>query len=345
MKFNDTSSTTFSVNFATNKGDILGCFTGFLSRILCSKTLPTYPSSEPETRPPQFSTAEEAVDVDGRATTNVVARLMGLEKSWKTEDYRAETEDTQRTNRRVKMSFSFVTTPTYFEIQDDDFFVLSFEKKTPEKKKKKSNFGQCSRNKCRRKQRVNREEQGKNRVMLCDDGGVKLRTSPPRKCRKFDVDVICRSRETVEGDTRGNCREMISEGEVQNCSPVSVLDDTEFISNFDVTISGNSEEDANSRGFECEKESISSIKDIENEEIEENEEKIVGLRRKNYRKRENLEMLRRIFGFAEEELNNNSNWKYKGMFCAQEFEEIVLNFSHHIFDQLISDLVDNLIDF
>ncbi|KAK9755769.1 hypothetical protein RND81_01G049100 [Saponaria officinalis] len=385
MKFNNSSS--------------LGCFTGFLSKILCTKAHPTYPSSESETRI-QFQKT-----VDGSATPNVVARLMGLEfmpeissnceKNCNSGDFRAETEDMQGKNRRVKMSFSFSETQNYFEIENDDFFVLRFDNNS-QKNKKVSNFGQNKKRKCRRKQRVNRDEQGKNRV-FSDEERVNLMILP-HNCQIFDNDLdlskkssnLSQFKEKISGkneeqgknrvfsDTERvnlknlphNCqifntdfefskksyhlsqfKENISEkneemseveveSELENCSPVSVLDDSEFISDHEVTVSSNSEEDAKSRGSECDKESQSSINEIQTEE---NEEKNIGLRRKYYKKHENLEMFRKICRFAEDEINN-LNWKYRGMFCAQEFEEIILNFSLQIFEQLINELVDQLIE-
>ncbi|XP_074303180.1 uncharacterized protein LOC141637573 isoform X2 [Silene latifolia] len=381
MKFSPSSSTSFSPNFCTNKGNGLSCFSGFLSRILGSKTPPTYPSDFENHE--EFSKIEKLVD--GSATPNLVARLMGLEfmpelssnddqKSWNSifrsksmdsGNFRDGTEKMQGQtgqvgqHRRVKTSFSFRETQNFFELEGDDFLVLNFDVKSCKKKKKVSNFGESKTAKRRGKQRINREEQRKNRVFTDEERvslGISPQISQSYKLSPFR-DRISVTKTEEDGikvrkkKMKENCLEL-SKGEVEceldNSSPVSVLDDSEFISDAEVTVSSNSE-DAKSRGSECDSKELSStsngssnLDDTEREK-QGNEEQKGGLKRRDYKKHENAEMVRRVCRLAEIDFSN-SNWKYRRMFRAEEIDYFGLHFSQLIFDQLINELVDQFFE-
>uniref|UniRef100_A0A803KRH5 DUF3741 domain-containing protein n=1 Tax=Chenopodium quinoa TaxID=63459 RepID=A0A803KRH5_CHEQI len=219
-----------------------------LSRILCSKSLPTHPSDPIEINKKQHYSTIETIVVDGAVTPNVVARLMGLDsmpelefssefhqkftnsiprsKSMDSEDFRGETEEMQGQHRRVKTSVSFRETPDFFELEDDDFFILNFDK---------------------------REEDAK-------------------------------------------------------------LGESESVSRNDSSQSNESFAERN-----------------------------VGLKRRDYKKHENIEMLKRICRLAEAEVNN-SNWKYRKLLKDDELEDTALDFSQGIFDQLVSELIDQLLE-
>ncbi|XP_074303123.1 uncharacterized protein LOC141637536 isoform X2 [Silene latifolia] len=377
MKFSPSSSTSFSPNFCTNKGNGLSCFSGFLSRILGSKTPPTYPSDFENHE--EFSKIEKLVD--GSATPNLVARLMGLEfmpeissnddqKSWNSifrsksmdsGNFRDGTEEIQGEalqHRRVKTSFSFRETPNFFELEGDDFLVLNFDVKSCKKKKKVSSFGESKTAKRRGKQRINREEQGKNRV-FSDEERVSLGISTQisqslendlvsKQSYKLSpfrdrINVTKAEEDGIKGRSKGEV-----ECELDNSSPVSVLDDSEFISDAEVTVSSNSE-DAKTRGSECDSKELSStsnrssnLDDTEREK-QGNEEQKGGLKRRDYKKHENVEMVRRACRLAEIDFSN-SNWKYRRMFRAEEIDYFGLHFSKLIFDQLINDLVDQFFE-
>ena len=272
------SSSSFRENFCTGKGNTLGCFVGVLSRILCSKSFPTHPSVDPiERHKNQDLSKIENFVLDGSTTPNVVAKLMGLDsmpefnsnsivksKSFVSEDFREKTEEMQ--HRRVKASVSFRETPDYFELQDDDFFILSFENKKKGSNMENSEMGSQGNNKhrrrrkdkCGRKWRKNRKEQSKDRV-FSDEDRLSLKIFPPKIDCFFDVhkqsyhlsplkEKISCNKEELEGnkarkkDKNENCSgESKDEAECdsENLSPVSVLDhNSEFISDPEVTTSG-----------------------------------------------------------------------------------------------------------
>ena len=227
MKFTPSSSVSsssttnsFRENFCTSKGSNLGCLSGLVSRILCSKTLPTHPSDPIEINKKQGFL--KIVD-DGSTTPNVVARLMGLDvlpefnsritqkasdsikqiKLLNSGDFREETGEIQR---RAKTSFSFKETPEFFELEDDDFFVPSKVDENKKRKKKKNQkgvkFGNSEvgvkghkhrgrREKCGRNQSRSGDEQSKNRVFSIEDR-LSLKISA-QNSQKIDNNISVRN--------------------------------------------------------------------------------------------------------------------------------------------------------
>ncbi|XP_056690890.1 uncharacterized protein [Spinacia oleracea] len=398
MKFtpssaSSSSSSSFNENLCKSKGNVFGCFSAVLSRILCSKSLPTHPSDPIETDINQHFSKIDKIGVDGSATPNVVARLMGLDsmpemssnlsqifpvpipitrsKSMDSDDFREKTEEMQ--HRRVKTSVSFRETPDFFELEDGDFFVLNFEKRG-KNQINGSNFGYSEvgikgntrrrrrRDKCGRKQRRNRDEQSKDRV-FSNEERLTLKLSPqnpPKIDAFFDAqkqsyhlspikDNISRKKEELDGikARRKKKKEIFSstdeaECDSDNSSPVSVLDHiTDFIiSDPEVTTS----EDARLEGCESVSRNCTTSQSNENckRETDGNGERNVGLKRRDYKIHENAEMLRRICRMAESEVHN-SNWKYRRLLKADELEDTALDFSQRIFDQLVTELIDQLV--
>ncbi|KMT05038.1 hypothetical protein BVRB_7g171980 [Beta vulgaris subsp. vulgaris] len=392
------TNSSFSENFYKSKGNTFGCFSGVLSRILCSKSLPTHPSDPIENFNQKKLSSK--IEIDGSNTPNVVARLMGLDsmpeismkysqkmpnsvsrsKSMDSEDFREETEEIKGQHRRVKTSVSFRETPDFFELEDGDFFVLSFEN-GGKKKKNGSNLGNFDvgikgkkhrrrKEKCGRKQRRNRDEQSKERV-FSNEERLTLKISPqnsPKIDAFFDVqkqsyhlsplkDKFCSKEEEFDGiKARKKKRKEICFGESKddevecdsdNSSPVSVLDhNTDFISDPEVTTT--SEEDARLGGSESVSKSYTSqSNESDKEHAREtcgNEAISVGLKRKEYKKHENIEMLKRVCKLAEVEVRN-SNWKYRRMLRDDELQDIAKDFGQRIFNQLVSELIDQLVGF
>ncbi|CAO2840865.1 unnamed protein product [Amaranthus hypochondriacus] len=366
------SSSSFRENFCTNKGNTFGCFAGVLSRILCSKSFPTHPSVDP-------IDSHKNIQDDGSTTPNVVAKLMGLDsmpefnsnsivksKSFDSEDFREKTEEMQ--HRRVKTSVSFRETPDYFELQDDDFFIFSFENKKKGSNMENSEVGSKGnhkhrrrrRDKCGKKWRKNRQEQSKERV-FSDEDRLSLKIFPPKNDAFFDVHKqsyhLSPLKEKLEENKErkknknenclGKSKDEV-ECDSENLSPVSVLDhNSEFTSDPELTTS---EEDARLRRSECDSINHSPSQSNENEndgretKNRRNKEKDVGFKRKDYKKHENVEMLRRICKLAENEVNN-SNWKYRRMLSGHELEDTAQHFGQRIFDQLLNELLDQLLGF
>ncbi|XP_059668003.1 uncharacterized protein LOC132313308 [Cornus florida] len=144
------------------------CFSGVLRRLLCTGSLPTYPSDQiPESDPTNFNFPEKdsitvaKAQVQAQATPGIVARLMGLDslpaipkqrslesilrsRSVNYTGHMPEFDPTQAAlHRRVRTSVSFRETPTFINQQSPDFFVLCFEKalcKANEKRVKEKNL-------------------------------------------------------------------------------------------------------------------------------------------------------------------------------------------------------------
>lgn len=187
------STSSFDSNMCTSKSATASCLTGLLRRILCSRSLPTHPSDQiTETssilcdgRHQELIKSNEKLETTA-ATPGVVARLMGLEsfpetssvdmrvsansisrsRSMNSVEFRGESDQMRGQHRRVKSTLSFREMPTFLEIENKEYFVLSFENIGSESKKVRSKERKCDvdsgelkekrREKCKRKE--NRRE-------------------------------------------------------------------------------------------------------------------------------------------------------------------------------------------
>lgn len=208
---------------------------GILRRMLCSRSLPTHPTDHITE-----SISSIAAACDDKAAPSVVAKLMGLDsmpnviiatptsitrsRSMNSIDYCKgickDHDQLQAERRRVKGTLSFrdMPMPTFFELEDEDFFVLSFEKGSDHKKEK------------RLKEKI--REKGFGELKQSSDflefstpnirkqascHGAKSRKKKKKKMMKVtNVELECSSEES---------------------SPVSVLDFDQFIIDHEVTTS------------------------------------------------------------------------------------------------------------
>ena len=146
-----TTTTSFDTNMCNSKSATAGCLAGILRRILCSGNLPTHPSD-------QIKEADSVVcdkDQELKAKENIetftttpglVARLMGLEsmpetnllddsnpnsisrsRSMNSVDHLVGFDQMQGQHRRVKSTLSFREMPTFLELENENFLILSFE--------------------------------------------------------------------------------------------------------------------------------------------------------------------------------------------------------------------------
>ncbi|KAF3562839.1 hypothetical protein DY000_02017830 [Brassica cretica] len=133
MKMKSSSS---SLSFGS-KTHSFGCISLFLQKLLCSGAISTYPSDQ--ITEPCFESLDftsEPARVRG-GEPGAVARLMGLESlpvadktrvvsrsRWVNsgEDVKRDDDEIQGKHRRVKSTLEYV------ELEDDNFFILSFEK-------------------------------------------------------------------------------------------------------------------------------------------------------------------------------------------------------------------------
>lgn len=271
MKMKSSSS---SLSFSS-KTHTFGCISLILQRFLCSGTSSTYPSDQ--ITEPDFVSFDFNSEPPGArgSEPGAVARLMGLDsvpvktrvvssrsRSVNCVD-RNVNEEIQRKHRRVKSSLDSYQFQEYVELEDDHFFILSFEKDRNEKgfgELKQLGTRECNK---RRESRVNQSETEKQTRIEGKENNINaINVSPgherlevgelkPRKkekCKsrrkrreiKFRQNIekenlIKRySRWSRDGDSLANCevRPTKEEEECGSCddsSPVSVLDYDRFV--------------------------------------------------------------------------------------------------------------------
>lgn len=125
------------------------CFSGILRRILCTGSLPTHPSNSDVVPESDITFSEKKnSQVNGQGTPGVVARLMGLEslpdikwipkdsmnfgsRSLRSADYFPQFDylSQESQHRRVKTSVSFGEIPTFLHQQNEDLFLVCFDKR------------------------------------------------------------------------------------------------------------------------------------------------------------------------------------------------------------------------
>ena len=246
MKMKSSSSSLSLVS----KTHSFGCISLFLQRLLCSGASSTYPSDQ-ITESPEFF--DEPARVRGHSP-GAVARLMGLESLPVTdktrvvsrsrsvnsdENVKSDDDEIQGKHRRVKSTLEYV------ELEDDNFFILSFEKDRNDKA-----FGELKQLGTRKykKRRESRDHQthiedkenninamnvspGRKRP---ETGELKQRRKKKRKNMRKRREIQLRQniknygRRPIDEDLV-NCevKSMKEEEECRSCddsSPVSVLD-------------------------------------------------------------------------------------------------------------------------
>ena len=202
------STSSFDPNMCTSKGATASCLTGLLRRILCSRSLPTHPSDQItetssilcDSRHQELIGPNEKLETTA-ATPGVVARLMGLEsfpetssvdmkvgansisrsRSMNSMEFRGEHDQIQGQHRRVKSTLSFREMPTFLEVENKEYFVLSFENIGGESKKVRSKERKCEVGsgelKEKRREKSNRKENRRERVVESEKRGSKEKIS------------------------------------------------------------------------------------------------------------------------------------------------------------------------
>lgn len=187
------SSASFDVNMCNSKSATAGCLAGILRRILCSGNLPTHPSDQIREadsvvcdNDQELKAAKECIErFEASASPGIVARLMGLDsmpeinnllhasskpnsisrsRSLNSADQLAGFDSMQGQHRRVKSTLSFREMPTFLELENENFFILSFETGGEHKelrskgKKSEMGFGEL------KQRRAERCKNGENRA-------------------------------------------------------------------------------------------------------------------------------------------------------------------------------------
>lgn len=237
-------------NFSNSK-NAGGCLAGALRRLLCSGGLPTYPADTIKTNCLRLGDGDVKCHGGGGDTRDVeekiesppglVARLMGLEalpspnsisrsRSMNALDYRRDGEpESDQRHRRLRTSLSFRERPAFIERENEDFFVLTFERKqrngdTMESKKHNSPpecKGEEDKGAEKSNQEEEEEEEGGESVMLStavklEDSSLDLR--PKQEVPRFRNGLKKTTSAAEEADSAS-----------ENSSPVSVLESGEFL--------------------------------------------------------------------------------------------------------------------
>lgn len=198
------SSSSLDPNMCTSKSATASCLTGLLRRILCSRSLPTHPSDQItetssilcDSRHQELIGPNEKLETTA-ATPGVVARLMGLgsfpetssvdvkvgansisrSRSMNSMEFRGENDQIQGQHRRVRSTLSFRERPTFLEVENKEYFVLSFENIGGESKKVRSKERKCEVGsgelKEKRREKSKRKENRREKVVESEKRGSK----------------------------------------------------------------------------------------------------------------------------------------------------------------------------
>ncbi|MED6191665.1 hypothetical protein PIB30_002475 [Stylosanthes scabra] len=389
------STSTSAMRNNSKNGSSSGCFNAILRRILCSGGLPTHPSDQirefdpnpilgttkdqnfnPKKHHAKATTSSSSVSSSVTTTTTtttttpgIVARLMGLDsmvempsnsslsrsKSMNSVDCLGEGNRMDGLHKRVKSTLSFRELPTFLLLENENFFVLTFENK----KKKKNVSGEELKEKKRENVKLqeitntcyyekNKKNKKKNKNMCFDSEARKV--SQPR-ILKDDAAVFVgggdermkrrRRRKRNYNNNNSNCfiekkkSEVESKPSSEDTSPVSVLD-------FDKREEACEAANLNSRRkLSPELENDQKILVRSDGDLMDEEGKTNKLSEEGSKKKEkNVKIWDEICKLAKEDevawMNNNK--KQDG-----DLGSISADFASHIFDQLLNEVVDQLL--
>ncbi|KAK2640943.1 hypothetical protein Ddye_022706 [Dipteronia dyeriana] len=364
-----------------SKRAVSGCFAGILHRILCSRSLPTYPSDQITESCSNFSRDQELEETkqndreDKAVAPGVVARLMGLESmpnkrpdsitrslsmnSLDCCNKGSGMDQMQGEHRRVKSStFSVSEIPAFLELEEnEDFLVLNFENGSEEETKRRRKISSSRRKKpdtttssilpgfenpeCSTPVKNNKEES--------ESESEKVKFRKKKKNKKT-------MKKYVENDSSS-----------EDSSPVSVLDFDQFITDHEVP---RSELDSNLVESNSRRKLSPELGELEYYEnrIRRNDSNLMisdedtdanksGSRDRGFcssssswqRQSNYMEMWDQICKMTdeaeeEEEIIGGSKWWYlKKKHHHEEFEQICADFELQIVDQSLDELLQQLV--
>ncbi|XP_030537401.1 uncharacterized protein LOC115745917 [Rhodamnia argentea] len=326
-----------------------GCITGVLRRILCSRSLPTHPFECDKDRD-QFKPKGKN---EPNTTPGIVARLMGLESlpnSSSTHTHKSpnsisrsrslnyldfkedecDDDETKWQHLRVSSTLSFRETPTYLEIENEEFLVLNFgngSEKEGRKRRSSKSKTQCGKPKGESERGGATESSSSDSVLANDDLGT------PETLRS-QVTKVCQSVRSLEAAC----------GSEEDSSPVSVLDFGEFISDPQVSTSDDSRSERPSSRKKLapelennEHSSPRSDSDLLDDQPKQSEGKRHGSRK---RRQSYSEMWSQICKISEEE-TIELDWLDPRMVRREDIEGIGQELELQIFCELLDELLDN----
>lgn len=382
-------SNSFENNFFNSKRATSGCFRGVLRRFLCFNSLPTHPSDHLKEASNEYDykyCTNGMENADASATPGLVARLMGLDSMPMTDlqmslksvrrcrsmDFGREVELKQGKGRHVKGTLSFRDAPAYLELENEEFFILSFEGGDENNKlgsKTRKSDLDLSEKKPRRTENKRRQSVQEN-IQVSDKKQLQSRLVTHRNS-KDPSKVLCpiknyhensQSLKVVKTPDRGrlrkkkkkkqNCspvKKIETECDSENSSPVSVLDFAEFPIEFEVPTSVKNSRltSSNSRRtlfeeLESYKKSSSLISNrliVDDLEVKKTEDKCAIFWKKDYQSQNYAEMWGQVCKFAEKDMRQTKWMMYSEIW---DLEEITTDIGFQILDQLLLELVDQV---
>ncbi|PQP96213.1 uncharacterized protein Pyn_02299 [Prunus yedoensis var. nudiflora] len=396
------TSTAFDAAMCNPKGAAAGCLAGIFRRILCYGSFPTYPSDHITEEEEQAANSVESYKdqdfksmektgekteekTESAAAPSLVARLMGLEsipdvnlvngqstlnsisrsKSMNSVDrFAGGGDDTmQAQHRKVKSTQSFREMPTFLELENEEFFILSFENESKGKEmrskgrkgemgcregkqkragKSKNNENITEREADKKKKQV---QEGKSRRVLKDLNGREILRSRSRSSsdnpsyKVGNINGIVKDSKSASIPTICDVLKNVeSECSSEDLSPVSVLDCGQFLVDPEAPTS-----DQEDSGLPCPCKDNGLIGDARRTKAREG--KCLGSRKKEFHSGKHIEMWGEICRLAEDELVG-SNWiiQNKGSWNQAGSAGIGADFESQILGQLLDELVDQFVD-
>ncbi|XP_031271219.1 uncharacterized protein LOC116129629 [Pistacia vera] len=346
-----------------------GCLAAILRRILCSKTLPSDQITNTDTQVGSILCEKDLEwKSEDKAMPSLVARLMGLEgvpnsstgkisrsRSMNSLDFEAssgQTEGDDNKHRRVKSStLSIQEMPTFFEVENEEFFVLSFgnrnedEEKRTRRKKCEMGRGEL---KQRRGDRCRNKEQGVfNKPENPCVGSEIMEFSTPIKNNEVYEGAKLRRRRKKK---KKKVQSIELESNSEDSSPVSVLDFDQFImSELDCSnlVESNSRRKLSpepDQNYDCQSpRNDNNLMILDVPKPKKSEGKCVGSRKRYIRSHNYFNICDQIYKMTDGEVAE-SNWLHrKNMMRHEDFEEISADLGSQILDQSLDELVHQLI--
>ncbi|XP_057955143.1 uncharacterized protein LOC131149086 [Malania oleifera] len=375
-------------NLSSPKSDAFGCLAGVIRRLLCSGSVPTYPSDHIKEAPPlesgklrEWGGNEEKMEAP--ATPGIVARLMGLEsipdrnsgstqtapnsiarsRSMNSADRWGGSAPEQGMHRRVKTSSSsFREMPAFFELENEEFFLLSFESKSETKevssKRRKSEvgFGELKQRKTERSKKKDdraamvakkeeKEQEISNKASSEKENSSRIISHEPSKISPNSEKLKDSDEAKLREKRNKNCSKddgAEAESSSENSSPVSVLDCGEFLSDFKVHSSG---EDSRLAISNPRRKLSTELEDDFHggSEVKEIEGKFLTERKKERQKQDCSSMWDEICKLIAGDMMG-SNWAFEKLMKLEDFEDVGVNLGLQVLDQLLEELVDQLVN-
>ncbi|KAG6583357.1 hypothetical protein SDJN03_19289, partial [Cucurbita argyrosperma subsp. sororia] len=338
------SSSSSSSSFSTSTFDAHGCnpraalatpscLSGILRRILCSGTLPTHLTDQITDDTSSVKSDEKLLqvkDLNVKPTSGIVARLMGLDPLPEMKQNHNSIARSQSMNsvghfykhlegkhERVRSTQSFQETPTFLELENEEYFILSFE-------------GEIKSKEFRAKQRSQRIRK------------TKKKRFDPEEAKQFILIDLKQNKKST--------RKVESECSSYELSPISVLDSSRFLTDPEESaplLSGNAASNSpiNPRRKLSLELEIPRSPSRNDDDLIINESKITKTKVVEYEiQRERFE--EEIRKITEMDLSE-SNWKCSEI--CREHEEleaggIIEGFDWYILEGLIDEFVEQMYD-